>query len=165
MIKSVFLFITSICLSFTLLGQSSQISESGGVIMLIDLEKSNTANFERGSYNGKPHVLGDTITFLLDKVESTYVYYKESTGAYSSMEKNIEKPIIYSSLQKVIKYYDKLLRKDKIESQKAKEDLLLILNNGIALKNFKTETFELNLKATRNKAELARLFEKVRFQN
>jgi hypothetical protein len=164
MIKYIFGIALSL-FSFASIAQSSQLSDGGGVLMLIDLDDDkSTMKFERGSYNGKTHELGDSITSLLDKVEYSYVFFRETEGAYSTKEKNIEKPVIYTSLNKVMRYYDKLLRKDKIEDGKAREDLFEILNNGILLKNYNTEVFEMKLKSTRNKAELARLFQMVQFK-
>jgi len=163
--KNIILIAAFSFFSFYAFSQSSQISDGGGVLMLIDLEDDEAEQFERGSYSGNTHVLGDSITSLLDKVEYTYVYYKETKGAYGGKEKNYEKPIIYSSLSKVIRHYDKMLRKDKIEEAKARQELFEILNNGIALKNYQTQVFEEQLKSTRNKAELARLFQNVTFQN
>ena len=165
MIKNTILIAAFSFFSFYGFSQSSQLSDGGGVLMLIDLEDDEREKLERGSYSGKPHVLGDSITSLLDKVEYTYVYYTETEGAYSAKEKNFDKPIIYSSLNKVIRHYDKMLRKDKIEEDKARQELFEILNNGIALKNYQTQVFEEQLKSTKNKAELARLFRQVTFQN
>lgn len=159
----IFTVFFTVC-SLTAFAQSSQISDGGGVLMLLDLEKDDAKAFERGSYTGKTHELGDSITSLLDKVEYTYVYYVETGGAYSSKEKKIEKPEIYYSINKIVRHYDRMLRKDKIEVDKAREELFIILNNGIALKNYQTEVFEMQVESTRNKDELARLFKIVKFQ-
>lgn len=139
-------------------------NESGGIILLYKNDgESPEGKLERGSYNDS-HQLGDSISSLLNEVEKSYIYYSEETGAYSTKEKKIEKNGIYYPLQKVIKHYDKQLKKDKINEAKAYSDLVVILNNGIALKNYQTDQFELLLKNTKNKDELARLFKEVKLK-
>jgi hypothetical protein len=166
MSKFVLLTIVSFFSSILLFGQASQVQGgSNGMLMFMDMESDETEAYERGAYTGKAHVLGDSITSLLDKVEYSYVYFIETGGAYALKEKNIEKAVIYASLNKVVRYYDKLLRKGKINEQKAFEDLIVILNNGISLKNYRTEGFELQLKEARNAEEMTRLFTKVKFTN
>ena len=121
--------------------------------MHVTLDKSDTNNFERGSYNGD-HPLGDSITTLLDEFERNYIYYVETQGAYSTKEKKIEKPEIYLATNKLLKAYKKDLKKERIEEWKAREELYTILNNVNKLKNYQTDNLELLLSESKNVDEI-----------
>ena len=147
------LFIFFIFSEFYCLGQSSQVSDGGGMLLLLSLDENDTEDFERGEYRGT-HPLGETITRLMNDFEKNYIYYIETDGAYSSKEKKIEKPEIYHATNRVLKAYKKELRKKTITEDKARNELYIILTNVVKLKNYKTANLELLLAEIKNIDEL-----------
>ena len=149
----------------TNLNAQATVSTDGGMVLLVNLDDGDSSSkFERGKYNGE-HVLGDTITSLLNKFEASYVYYVELEGAYSTKEKKIEKSDIYFSTNKLLKDYKKSLKKDRISEDKAREELIIIMNNVIKLKKYHTENLELLLSENNNVDYIKDTFMNLRFVN
>lgn len=119
-------------------------ADGGGAIYLNKNEADIDNSLKRGYYVG-PHILGDTITMLLNKFENDYSYYKESGGAYSTEEKIVLKAPIYKAVKKVNKYYEKGVKKNKLAEASSYESMKRVLNIAIKLRNYDTRTVEAGL--------------------
>ncbi len=135
-------------------------SGSGGVYLNKNESGSGGSATKRGYYVG-PHVLGDTITALMNKFENYYVYYEESGGAYSVEEKIIIKPQIYKAVKKVNKYYEKSLKKGNISEKEAYASMKKLLTKGIKLRDYYTENVERDLKKMKDVNKITEYVDKI----
>lgn len=154
-------------LTCSLIGKA-QFSETGvrtdGLIYLNENQTAvGSSATKRGYYVG-PHVLGDTITMLLNKFENDYVYYEQGTGAYAVEEKKIIKPVIYKSVKKVSKYYEKKVDKGEITERNAYVRVKSILAKAIKIRNYYSEDVELDLKRIKKAADIEEYFDKIKFR-
>ncbi len=124
----------------------AQANLSGGVTYLNKNENTQGNNSKKKGFYVGPHILGDTITMLLNKFENDYVYFETLQGAYGVEEKKVIKPELYSSIKKIEKKYSKGVKKEKIASDLAYSRLKLILQKGIKLMNYNTTKVESDLK-------------------
>ena len=76
-----FLFFVILFVSHSWASAQNLYSSGGGVIYLKPLSAASPANLKRGSYVG-PHVLGDSVTHLLNNFEREYVYPAVGPLAY-----------------------------------------------------------------------------------
>jgi hypothetical protein len=139
-------------------------TESGGTIMLFKNDGGSLDDKKRGYYIG-PHVLGDTITTLMNEFEKSYVYYQKSGNAYAVEEKMYEKKYIYLPVRKVIRRYNKLLKRDKINEKEAKANLKMILEKAIKMKNYNTSPIEDELKGMKKADEIVAYFQDIKFRS
>lgn len=132
-----------------------------GMIYLNKQEYSEGLNSKKRGYYVGPHILGDTLTMLLNKFENSYVYYEVSGGAYSTEEKNIIKPVIYKTIHKLDRYYTKKFNKGNISKRNAYIRLKSIVTKGIALKNYYTTNVEEQLKEIKNPEKLEEFLDSI----
>lgn len=116
-----------------------------GVIYLKPLSGASPANLKRGSYVG-PHILGDSVTNLLNNLEKEYVYFKPTYGAYAVEEKVIMKRTIYKKVHDFDKYITKTFVDDPSAKQEVTTRLVSVINIGIKLLNFDTNQVEKDIK-------------------
>jgi hypothetical protein len=116
-----------------------------GVIFLKPLSEASPANMKRGSYVG-PHVLGDSVTFLLNNFEKLYVYYKTSSGAYPVEEKVVLKRNIYKKVHDFDSFISKSYQANLVNGQEATGRLKKVLNIGIKLMSYDTNLLEKEVK-------------------
>jgi hypothetical protein len=116
-----------------------------GVIYLKPLSGTSPSNLKRGSYVG-PHILGDSVTSLLNNFEREYVYYKPTYGAYAVEEKVIMKHTIYKKVHDFDKYIIKAYLSDPSAKQEVTTRLVAVINRGIKLLNFDTNQVEKEIK-------------------
>lgn len=95
-----------------------------------------------------PHILGDSVTSLLNNFEREYVYFKPTYGAYAVEEKVIAKRIIYKKVHDFDKYIIKSYESDPTLANKAAVTtrLVAVINIGIKLLNFDTNQVEKDIK-------------------
>lgn len=154
-----------ICTLFYFNSTAQVAFSDNGVMYLNKNEKpANTGDeYKRGSYVG-PHILGDTITGLLNKFEHDYTYYKPSGGAYSTDMLVINKLPIYKSVKKINKHYEKALKKGKVEEQEAYNNLKKLLLIAIKLNTYYTAEVEEHLKKIKDPEELEEYILSLKFQ-
>lgn len=144
------------------------VSDSQGMMYLNKNESEpSDLGIKRGYYVG-PHVLGDSITQLLNKFEEEYVYYKKTEGAYATEEKKNIKFSIYKAVHRVDDYYVKGIKKGKIDASRigeAKKNLKMILSKGIRLKSYFTVQVEEDLRKVKAPEEIILYFEKIKFKD
>lgn len=116
-----------------------------GVIYLKPLSGASPSNLKRGSYVG-PHLLGDSVTSLLNNFERQYVYFKQTYGAYAVEEKVIMKPGIYKKIHDFDKYIVRTYVSDPSAKQEVTVRLVTVINIGIKLLNFDTNQVEKEIK-------------------
>ena len=133
-------------------------------VMKAVLENNEGANSKKRGYYVGPHVLGDTITMLLNKFEMDFVYYESGDGAYSVEEKKIIKPVLYKSIKKLVKQYTKDVKKGNVAGDLAYSRLKLIIQRGIRLKNYDTFKVENELNAIKSVEELEEYILKLKFK-
>lgn len=142
-------------------------SNSGGAIYLNKNEASNhDPSLRRGAYVG-PHVMGDSLTQLLNKFETEYVYYKKGDGAYATEEKKFVKFPIYRAVHRVNDFYVKAVKKGKVDASQiitVKKDLKMVLFKGVLLKNYYTPDVEKDLKKMKDIDQIVDYFKKIEFK-
>ncbi|MFT7029767.1 MAG: hypothetical protein ACI83W_001010 [Marinoscillum sp.] len=143
---------------------SQSIANTGGITYLYKNDADPKTPDKPGFYVG-PHVLGDTITSLMNALEKSYVYYVETEGAYSTEEKKIYKPSIYMAAKRINKKLEKDIKKDKIEPEAAYPILKHTLLVAIKLKNYNTEIVERELKSIKDLDELVDYFNDIKFKS
>ena len=148
--------------SFTTYAQA--VANTGGITYLYKNEGTIKEPEKKGYYIG-PHVLGDTITMLMNKFESEYVYYESTVGAYSTEEKKIFKPFLYQSIKKINKKYEKDIKKDRIDVVTAYERMKKILKMAIKLKNYQTQEVERTLKTLKSAEEKEAFLMSLKFRS
>lgn len=146
----------------------SQFSETGaradGIIYLNEQQTAEGSNAKKRGYYVGPHVLGDTITMLLNKFENDYVYFQETGGAYSVEEKKIIKPSIYRAIKRVNKHYEKTLAKGQITEGNAYARLKAVIYKGLELKNYYTSDVEKRLQKIKKPEEIERYLTSIKFR-
>lgn len=101
--------------------------------------------FKRGSFVGE-HTLGDTISRKLDLFERTYVYFKNSGGAYSVEEKVILKNNIYKQVKRFDQFIKAGYSDNAIELANAQLRLNRVLDVSIKLMDYDTRKVEKDIK-------------------
>ena len=162
--KSIFVF----TLLFTAIVCKAQLSELntrvGAMVVLDPTSISVGDNAKKRGYYVGPHVLGDTITMLMNKFQNDYVYYESTGGAYNVEEKKIIKPSIYRAILKVNKHYEKAVSKGNITEGNAYGRMKSILRKGIELKNYYTEDVEVQLKKLKKAEDIERYLDTIKFR-
>ena len=147
----------------TSFGQSMT-SDSGGALYLYKSETSNPADlFKRGYYVG-PHVLGDTITMLLNAFEQKFTYFKKSEGAYATEEKVVLKRDIYRAINQVNNYYEKGVKKGRISTDEAYSKVKAILTTGVKLMDYNTTQVESQLRKIKSIQETENYLLSIKFR-
>lgn len=149
---------------FTLISMAQAVADFGTTTYLYKNESDIAAGKKTGYYVG-PHILGDTITMLLNKFESEYVYFEESGGAYSVEEKKFLKPEIYKAVSRINKYYEKGVKKNKITEKDAYEKLKGILMVGIKLKGYQTSEVEKQLASIKELSDQEQYLLSLQYRN
>ncbi len=116
-----------------------------GVIYLKPLSGASPTNLKRGSFVG-PHILGDSVTNLLNNFEREYVYFKPTYGAYAVEEKVIMKRTIYKKVHDFDKYISKTYLTDLTAKQEVTARLVSVIKIGIKLLDFDTNQVEKEIK-------------------
>jgi hypothetical protein len=116
-----------------------------GVIFLKPLNEASPANLKRGSYVG-PHILGDSVTYLLNNFEKLYVYYKTSSGAYPVEEKVVLKRNIYKKVHEFESFMSKSYQLNLVNGQEAVVRVKKVLTIGIKLMSYDTGQLEKEVK-------------------
>lgn len=155
----------SLSLSVGTVFSQAMVSDSGSGVTYLNKNEGSKGldDYKRGYYVG-PHVLGDTITMLLNRFETDYVYYIPGDGAYAVTEKKIIKPIIYKAIKRVNKYYEKSVDKNKVSEAVAYGKMKMILNKGIRLRDYYTEKVEADLKKMKDPVAIEEYLSKIEFR-
>lgn len=117
----------------------------GAMLYLKPMKSEGPKGLKRGSYVGE-HVLGDTVSQLLNTFEKTYVYYKKSSGAYPVEEKVVLKTPVYKKVKTFDSYITKKYQEDEIKSGEASSRLQKVLTTAIKLMNYDTKQVEKDIK-------------------
>lgn len=138
---------------------------SGGseIFYLNPLDDGVPANVKKGSYV-TPHVLGDSITRLFNELESKYVYYKKSSGAYPVEEKVVLKRNIYAGIYDFNKFLLKSLDRKLISEKEAAARLTKVLKIGIKMAGYDTSGVEKDLKSIKIPTEFENYLLRIRFK-
>jgi len=134
-----------------------------GVMYLKPMGAATPANSKRGSYIG-PHIFGDSITFLLNKFEKEYVYYKTSSGAYPVEEKVVLRRYVYKRIHEFDDFITKSYKMNQVELLEAVARLTKVLNVGIKLSGFDTRELEKELKKINSPTEVEKYLMDLQFR-
>ena len=159
--KKVFLICFIVAAGFSANSQAIASNSGSGAVYLNKNESGAGGSAKKRGYYVGPHVLGDTITALLNKFENYYVYYEESGGAYSVEEKIIIKPQIYKAVKRVNKYYEKGFDKGTVPRREAYASLKSVLTKSIKLRDYYTENVERDLKKMKDGKEIVEYIDKI----
>ena len=136
-----------------------------GMVYLNKNENTLGEDAKKNGYYVGPHVLGDTITMLLNRFEKDFVYFETGDGAYGVEEKKIIKPDLYNAIKKIEKFYSKSLKKELVEETFAYSRLKLVLQRGIRLKNFDTSVVEKDLKRMKSVEDMENYILELKFKS
>jgi hypothetical protein len=156
------LLIIFACLLTSLTLKAQKIVDPAGAVIYIYSE-DDKPDERRGSYTA-PHILGDEILRLANKIERTYVFYTPSGGAYSVEEKKINKPAIYNAYKKIDKHYTKQVQSGNIHQVYAAEELKEVYEVIFRLLNYETSSLEKDLKKIKDPESLVAYFKEVKFR-
>ncbi len=140
------------------LASAQNIYSSGGgtgVIYLKPLSEASPSNLKRGSFIG-PHVLGDSVTLLLNNFEKEYVYFKPSSGAYPVEEKVVLKRNLHKKIHEFEDFISKSYKHNLANGVEAGARVSRVLKIGIKLISYDTREVEKEVK----KIDLPTEFEK-----
>jgi hypothetical protein len=151
-------------INFNVDAQVSNVSESNGIVFLNKNSASDVSGLKRGGYVG-PHILGDTVTILMNVFESKYTYYVAGSGAYASDIKKVLKPNIYKSIKSINKFYEKGVKKNKIEDDVAKARMKDVLDIAIKLYGYETSALEGKLKDLKSANQKEAYLKKIVFNS
>lgn len=102
-------------------------------------------------------IFGKELAQLISLIDHTYVIFpKKSEG-----QPVIVKPVIYRSLDKIIRYYKTAIRKSTIEREVAIDELDQILQKGYACYSQDTDQLEDLLSKSKNPEEIKNVFKQV----
>jgi hypothetical protein len=140
-------------------------NDSGGTLYLNPNDSdTGPSGFRRGAYVG-PHELGEEVTNLLNSFEMKYTYYKPGgEGAYSTEERIVIKKPIYKAVKKLLDHYEKAYASGAMRQGEAATKATGLLQTGLKLLSFNTDTLEQQLKKAKKPADIEALFAKIKFQ-
>ncbi len=145
-------------------GQNIYHKGGDDIFYLNTLDESDRRNtLKRGSYVG-PHVLGDSITRLMNEFESEFVFYRNTGGAYPVEEKMVIKRPIYKGVHDFEKYLRELLKNKSVNEADAAVRLTRILKVSIKLVDYNTQELEKILKKTKDPLFFEQCILKIRFR-
>ncbi len=104
------------------------------------------------------HYLGEDIAKKFHLIQTLYTYQTAIGPGNPGTRTVIQKPLIYSALYKLDKYFKKSLKKGIYSEERASEILNHSLNIAIAAFSQNSEEFESVLKNTKNPEELTKVF-------
>ena len=136
-----------------------------------DSNDSNKFEFQKQLDNAKEievspesvgtNYLGEEIARKYYILQELYTYEEAGTPTSPATKTIVEKPSVYYSLKKLNRYYKKMVKKDKMEMDKAVEELKHFLNIGISIVYQPTEDFEAYLDDHRKPEEIVEAYSKV----
>lgn len=107
------------------------------------------------------HFLGDNVAVKYYRLKETYTYVESASVTNPNERTIVKKPTIYYSLKKLNSHYRKQLKKGKIDSSKAIEELGWYFDIGFAIYDQNTSDFEKALKDAKKPGEIEQLFARV----
>jgi hypothetical protein len=134
-----------------------------GIIYLKPLSSASPSSLNRGSYVG-PHLLGDTITDLLNNFEKQYVYYKTSSGAYPVEEKVVLKNNIYKKVHEFDNFITKSYTYNLDTKKEATTRLAHVISIGIKLLSYDTRQLEKEIKKLKLPTDFERYLNELQFK-
>lgn len=106
-------------------------------------------------------LLGETISLKLEQFNRVYTK-KVNCGPPSFITSTeIQKPDLYYSVQKLVKYYRKCLKKETLSHEKIEKQMVDILNKCVQIVNQETKPIEQELRNANNSKEIAGVFERI----
>lgn len=158
--------ITFVLLVFTLCGYSQAILNDGSGMIYLNKNQgvSTELDGKRGGYFGS-HYLGEEVQNKFDQFLKLYVSYESSGGAYATEKKVIAKKDIYNSVQKLDKYFKKVVRKDELSEIDAKERFGHVLDVANAIRFYDTTQFELLVSTAKNPEQIEKYYKSIKFEN
>ncbi|MGK7393914.1 MAG: hypothetical protein ACNS62_05060 [Candidatus Cyclobacteriaceae bacterium M3_2C_046] len=109
--------------------------------------------------------LGHEIAKKMYILEELYTYEEEGTATSPGVKTVVEKPSIYYAIKKLNRYYKKMVKKDRVPLDQAKDNFEHILNIGISIIYQRTASFEEYLDDHRKPEELLEAFSSVDLQD
>lgn len=147
----------------TVVNGQAVVSDGAGGIYLNKNESTSSNDKKKGFYVG-PHILGDSITLLINAFENKYVYFQETGGAYNTEEKIVNKPNIYKAVNKVRKHYEKSFKKGKVNLNMAYFKLNKVYRLGIRLWDYQTYKVEKEIKQLKTVEEIENYLFALKFK-
>lgn len=135
----------------------------GAMIYLKPMKSEGPKGLKRGSYVGE-HLLGDTVSQLLNTFEKTYVYYKQSSGAYPVEEKVTLKTPLYKKVKTFDNYITKKYQEDEVNAGEATSRLQKVLTTAIKLMNYDTKQVEKDIKKIAEPEEVEKYLNQLVFK-
>lgn len=105
--------------------------------------------------------LGESIARKYYILQKLYTYEEEGSATSPVTKTIVEKPSVYYSLKKLNRYYKKMVKKDRMERDKAVEELKHFLNIGISIVYQPTKEFEEYLDDHRKPEEIVEAYSNV----
>ncbi len=110
------------------------------------------------------HLLGNDISKRLYFLEERYTGTTDAAPGSFSGHKITQKPIIYNSTYKMVKYFRKKVKKGILDKQTASEELRQYLDIALILLYENTGSLENALKETDSEEGIINVFRSVRIQ-
>lgn len=108
------------------------------------------------------HFLGDEIARKAQVIKNLYVKQNEVTVGFGNSHVEIQKPIIYNSINKIESHLKKGVRKGKISSKEASSKFSKYLSHAYVLYfEADTENFEFELQKVKEADSLMEIFDSI----
>jgi len=120
--------------------------------------KSEASTAERNESN-------DVIDNTFDRFQKLYTYTTTIAPGNPGLKTVVRKPVIYNTVIKLNKHYQKQLKKGKLTENDVRRAFSKTLNIAIAAFYNDTKEFEEVLKSTKEITTLAKIFEKAEVVN
>jgi hypothetical protein len=159
----IFSFLLFTFVSFSSLSQNIHNNIGDGIIYLKPMSSASPSNLKKGSYVG-PHLLGDSITYLLNNFEKQYVYYKTSSGAYPTEEKVILKTNIYKKVHEFDNFITKSYTYNLDTKKEAIARLTKVISIGVKLLYYDTRQLEKEVKKLKLPTDFERYLNELQFK-
>lgn len=155
-------FLILLFFSQALVAQNIYHEGNSNIFYLKPMGTSAPADMKRGSYVG-PHIFGDSVTYLMNEFERSYVYFKTSSGAYPVEEKVVLKRNIYKKVHEFEDFITKSFTHGLVTPEDGAKRLNRILKVGIKLMSYETRQVEMDVKKIKVPTEFEKYLLNLRF--
>ena len=141
----------------------AMLSDGGGMIFINkNIAQEESLEGKRGAYFGT-HPLGDEIQLKYDNFQKRYIKYESSGGAYATEKRVIYKRPIYSSINKIDKYFKKAHKKKSMNLDEIVKRYSHVLDVANEIRFYNTTQFEALMSTAKSEEQMIQYYESITF--
>jgi hypothetical protein len=125
-------------------------------------DQSNLLDFKSVDRTMVPtNYFGEDIGIKLYMLQRMYTFVIKGTASSPGDKVQVEKPMLYNNIKKMVRYYKAMAKKGILTETEAKAKLDHVLNVGLSVKSQDTGKLEDALKLAKKPDAVAKVFERV----